>query len=282
MTLNQPPTPYAKPNPAAAASKSGLLDSMRSMVGDFLKKRSVGVADMIQLPHLDEKDLLENLKVRFKEEIVYTYIGDIVVSVNPFKHTGNDSKAVHDAYVAMDPRQPVTSLPPHIFCLVGQAYRKMREPNARSLSILISGESGAGKTEAMKLCISHLGAISSAASAATAGKRSTKGDTVATKLMKTNPIMEPIGNAKTVRNNNSSRFGKLVNVRFDAVARLSGTSIDTYLLEKSRISSPNMDERNYHFFFQVLEAETEHLPETSACLCCLVLCRRHLLFLTCR
>jgi myosin heavy subunit len=85
-----------------------------------------------------------------------------------------------------------------------------------------------------------------------------------------------------VRNNNSSRFGKLVDVRFDASARLSGTSIRTYLLEKSRISSPNMDERNYHFFFQVLEAETEHLPETSACLCCLVLCRRHLLFLTCR
>ena len=169
VTLNQPPAPRAKPNPAAAASKSGLLDSVMSMVGDFLKKKSVGFADMIQLPHLEEQDLLHNLNVRFSAEIVYTYIGDIVVSVNPFKHTGNDSKAVHDAYVAMDPSQAATSLPPHIFCLVGQAYSKMREQNARSLSILISGESGAGKTEAMKLCVAHLGAIASAKSAATAG-----------------------------------------------------------------------------------------------------------------
>jgi hypothetical protein len=257
MTLNQPPAPGAKPNPAAAASKSGLLDSMMSMVGDFLKKRSVGVADMIQLPHLEEKDLLDNLKVRFNAEIVYTYIGDIVVSVNPFKHTGNDSKAVHDAYVAMDPRQAVTSLPPHIFCLVGQAYSKMREPKARSLSILISGESGAGKTEAMKLCVSHLGAISSAASAATAGKRSTKGDTVASKLMKTNPIMEPIGNAKTVRNNNSSRFGKHFDIQFDWQGQIMGARTSTYLLEKPRIVQHMPGERNYHIFYMLSKANSE-------------------------
>ena len=257
VTLNQPPAPRAKPNPAAAASKSGLLDSVMSMVGDFLRKKSVGFADMIQLPHLEEQDLLHNLNERFSAEIVYTYIGDIVVSVNPFKHTGNDSKAVHDAYVAMDPSQAATSLPPHIFCLVGQAYSKMREQNARSLSILISGESGAGKTEAMKLCVAHLGAIASAKSAATAGIRATKGDTVATKLMKTNPIMEPIGNAKTVRNNNSSRFGKHFDIQFDWQGQIMGAFTSTYLLEKPRIVQHMPGERNYHIFYMLSKANSE-------------------------
>ena len=164
-----------------------------------------------------------------------------------------------------------TDLPPHIFQMAAEAYSELRE-HGKNQSIISSGESGAGKTENTKQVFFFLAQV--AATDAVAEIRN--------QLIASNYVLEAFGNAKTVRNNNSSRFGKLVDVQFDAVAQLSGTSIRTYLLEKSRISSPNMGERNYHFFFQVLEAETEHSPETSACLCCLVLCRRHLLFLTFR
>jgi len=159
-----------------------------------------------------------------------------------------------------------TDLPPHIFQMAAEAYSELRE-HGKNQSIISSGESGAGKTENTKQVFFFLAQVAATNAATDAAAA------IRDQLIASNYVLEAFGNAKTVRNNNSSRFGKLV---------LSGTSIDTYLLEKSRISSPNMDERNYHFFFQVLEAETEHLPETSACLCCLVLCRRHLLFLTFR
>ena len=167
-----------------------------------------------------------------------------------------------------------TDLPPHIFQMAAEAYSELRE-HGKNQSIISSGESGAGKTENTKqvfFFLAQVAATNATTDAATA---------IRDQLIASNYVLEAFGNAKTVRNNNSSRFGKLVRVWFDASARLSGTSIETYLLEKSRISSPNMGERNYHLFFQVLEAETEQLPETSTCLCCLMLCRRHLHFLTC-
>ena len=168
-----------------------------------------------------------------------------------------------------------TDLPPHIFQMAAEAYSELQE-HGTNQSIISSGESGAGKTENTKQVFFFLAQVAATNAATDAAAA------ISDQLIASNFVLEAFGNAKTVRNNNSSRFGKLVDVRFDASARLSGTSIRTYLLEKSRISAPNERERNYHFFFQVLEAETEQLPETSASLCCLMLCRRHLLFLTCR
>ena len=139
----------------------------------FFTAPIVGYPDMIKLPDLEEAALLDNLERRFRAEVVYTYIGDIVVSVNPFKQTGDSDWQVQSAYASRTPESQLSELPPHIFCLVSQAYARMRASSARSLSILISGESGAGKTEAMKLCVSHLGAIAAMAS----GHRSPMGTT---------------------------------------------------------------------------------------------------------
>ena len=202
----------------------------------FFKKADVGYSDMIKLPDLEDAQLRDNLERRFRAEMVYTFIGDIVVSVNPFKRTGNADPEVQRAYVDIPPHRQPTELPPHIFCLVSQAYARMRSAEARSLSILISGESGAGKTEAMKLCVSHLGALSTSDAAGGAGGgASSAADSIASRLMKTNPVMEPIGNAKTVRNNNSSRFGKHFDIQFDPSGRIIGAATSVYLLEKPRI-----------------------------------------------
>ena len=186
---------------------------------------------------------------RAQAEIVYTYIGDIVVSVNPFKRTGNSDAVVQERYVrALRHHEGPSALPPHIYCMVGNAYAAMRTSDTnKSLSILISGESGAGKTEAMKLCVSHLGAVS-----ATQGERGA--DSVAVRLMKTNPIMEPIGNAKTVRNNSSSRFGKHFDIQFDSDGLIIGALTSTYLLEKPRICKHMKGERNYHVFYMLCKA----------------------------
>ena len=136
--------------------------------------------------------------------MVYTYVGDIVVSVNPFKNTGCVGKGIRSKYKGASRR----SLPPHIYALVDHAYNEMMRNNM-SQSILISGESGAGKTEAMKICLTYIGEVSQ-----TKGKRVS--DEVAIRLMQTNPVMEALGNAKTIRNNNSSRFGKHFDVQFSA------------------------------------------------------------------
>ena len=133
---------------------------------------------------------------RSQFELVYTYVGDIVVSVNPFKNTGCYGKAIRTKFKGGVRR----TLPPHIYALVEHAYKEMNGSQI-SQSILISGESGAGKTEAMKICLTFICEVS-------AQKGQRVSDEVAVRLMQTNPVMEALGNAKTIRNNNSSRFGK--------------------------------------------------------------------------
>ena len=204
--------------------------------------------DLIKLVELEDHVLLDTLEERFNAEIVYTYIGDIVISVNPFKETGNADPHVQNRYTSLNLASQLRDLPPHIFCLVAQAHARMRSSN-KSVSILISGESGAGKTEAMKLCVAHLGAISGSGD-------DRHGDSIATRLMKTNPIMEPIGNAKTVRNNNSSRFGKHLDIQFDSAGCISGALTSTYLLEKPRITQHMAGERNYHVFYMLCKVCT--------------------------
>ena len=220
----------------------------------WFDRPTAGVDDMIALKELEQTHLMGNLQARFKEEAVYTYIGDIVVSVNPFKDTGNSTPDVQQRYVkAFQQRESPTKLPPHIYMLVGQAYAQMRDGTSKSLSVLISGESGAGKTEAMKLCVSHLGAVSDGVIGAGAGDDGGEGN-VAMRLMKTNPIMEPIGNAKTVRNNNSSRFGKHFDIQFDRGGKIVGANTSVYLLEKPRITNHMKGERNYHIFYMFCKA----------------------------
>ena len=174
--------------------------------------------------------------------MVYTYVGDIVVSVNPFKNTGCVGKGIRSKYKGASRR----SLPPHIYALVDHAYNEMMRNNM-SQSILISGESGAGKTEAMKICLTYIGEVSQ-----TKGKRVS--DEVAIRLMQTNPVMEALGNAKTIRNNNSSRFGKHFDVQFSANGVILGAFTSCYLLEKPRIVQHMTGERNYHVFYMLCKA----------------------------
>ena len=194
-----------------------------------------------------QETILGLLKDRFKKEIVYTYVGDIVVSVNPFKNVGCVGKAIRNKY-KKGGAQNAQLLMPHCYHLVDQTYSQMMMEQ-KSQSILISGESGAGKTEAMKICLTYIGEISVPAASAKKDE-----DPVASKLMQTNPVMEAIGNAKTVRNNNSSRFGKHFDIQFDEKGSILGAFTSSYLLEKPRITEHMKGERNYHVFYMICKS----------------------------
>ena len=213
----------------------------------FGKMKGYAYGDMCELPKLSEDAILDNLNLRFQGELVYTYVGDIVCSVNPFKNVGCVGKAIRQRYRGTQRHL----LPPHIYSLVDRCFTKMMAEQ-HSQSILISGESGAGKTEAMKICLAYIGELSSGKGKGGGGGG---GSSVADKLMQTNPVMEAIGNAKTVRNNNSSRFGKHFDVQFAGDGQILGAFTSSYLLEKPRIVQHLEGERNYHVFYMLCKAE---------------------------
>ncbi|KAJ8576758.1 hypothetical protein ON010_g2452 [Phytophthora cinnamomi] len=196
-----------------------------------------GVEDMRLLRYLNEPSILFNLKQRFTASKPYTYTNDIVIAVNPYKWIENlYGDHLHEPYL----RKPRDSLPPHVYSTSTAAYKHMTT-NEMNQSILVSGESGAGKTETTKIVMNHLASV--------AGGRKDK--TIA-KVIDVNPLLESFGNAKTTRNDNSSRFGKFTQLQFDGRGKLIGAKCETYLLEKSRVVSIAEGERNYHIFYQLL------------------------------
>ena len=211
------------------------------------KLTGAGANDMCNLQELTKDTILALLKDRFKKEIVYTYVGDIIVSVNPFKNVGAVGKAIRNRY-KKGGAQNAQLLMPHCYHLVDQTYAQMMLEQ-KSQSILISGESGAGKTEAMKICLTYIGEIS------VKKDKSDGPDPTAARLMQTNPVMEGIGNAKTVRNDNSSRFGKHFDLQFNEKGQILGAFTSTYLLEKPRITEHMRGERNYHIFYMVCKGD---------------------------
>ena len=208
------------------------------------------IEDMVKLGDLKEASILHNLRERFRRDDIYTKIGTILVSVNPFKIVNLYSPDILEAYaVAADKKgdggQDV--LPPHIFQLADQAYRNVISLQ-ESQSCLVSGESGAGKTEATKILLQFLTEMS----ARTASEDWGEQGRLQEQILKANPLMEAFGNAKTVRNNNSSRFGKYIEIKFNAhMGTIVGGSVTQYLLEKSRIVFQSKAERNYHIFYQL-------------------------------
>ncbi|CAB1316315.1 unnamed protein product, partial [Coregonus sp. 'balchen'] len=200
----------------------------------------VGVQDFVLLEnYTSEAAFIENLRRRFGEKLIYTYIGSVLVSVNPYKDLEIYSKAHMERYRGVS----FYEISPHIYAVSDNTYRAMRTER-RDQCILISGESGAGKTEASKKILQYY---------ATTCPVTDHMSTLRDRLLQSNPVLEAFGNAKTLRNDNSSRFGKYMDVQFDFRGAPIGGHILNYLLEKSRVVHQNHGERNFHIFYQLLE-----------------------------
>ncbi|XP_069790726.1 unconventional myosin-Ib isoform X2 [Narcine bancroftii] len=213
--------------------KTSLLDNM------------IGVGDSVLLEPLTEDTFLENLKKRFDHSEIYTYIGSVVISVNPYRPLSIYTPTKVEEYR----NRNFYELSPHIYALADEAYRSLRDQD-KDQCILITGESGAGKTEASKLVMSYIAAV--------CGKGA-EVNQVKEQLLQSNPVLEAFGNAKTVRNDNSSRFGKYMDIEFDFKGDPLGGVISNYLLEKSRVVKQPRGERNFHIFYQLLSGGSEDL-----------------------
>merc|ERR1712213_171142 len=198
--------------------------------------------DMANLTFLNDASVFWNLKVRYQVKLIYTYSGLFCVVVNPYKRFPIYSSTVVKMYLGKRRNE----VPPHLWAITETAYRNMLT-NTKDQSMLITGESGAGKTENTKKVISYLAMVASS------GKKSGKKVSLEDQIVATNPILESYGNAKTSRDDNSSRFGKFIRIHFNAAGKLAGCDIESYLLEKSRITQQQEVERSYHIFYQLLQ-----------------------------
>ncbi|KAJ6824987.1 myosin-6-like [Iris pallida] len=204
-----------------------------------------GVDDMTKLAYLHEPGVLQNLKSRYDLNEIYTYTGNILIAMNPFRRLPH----LYDSHIMGQYNGAAFGeLNPHPFAVADAAYRLMIKEGI-SQSILVSGESGAGKTESTKMLMRYLAYMG--------GRAEAEGRTVEQQVLESNPVLEAFGNAKTVRNNNSSRFGKFVEIQFDDRGKISGAAIRTYLLERSRVCQVSDPERNYHCFYMLCSAPPE-------------------------
>ncbi|XP_076298792.1 myosin heavy chain 10 isoform X5 [Lasioglossum baleicum] len=206
------------------------------------------VEDMAELTCLNEASVLHNLKDRYYSGLIYTYSGLFCVVVNPYKRLSIYTEKIMERYKGIKRHE----VPPHVFAITDTAYRSMLQ-DREDQSILCTGESGAGKTENTKKVIQYLAyvAASKPKSNATPSPALIIGE-LEQQLLQANPILEAFGNAKTVKNDNSSRFGKFIRINFDASGYIAGANIETYLLEKSRAIRQAKDERTFHIFYQLL------------------------------
>ncbi|XP_020236584.1 myosin-15 isoform X2 [Cajanus cajan] len=204
-----------------------------------------GVEDMTMLAYLNEPGVLYNLRRRYALNDIYTYTGSILIAVNPFTKLPH----LYDIHMMEQYKgAPFGELSPHVFAIADASYRAMMN-GGQSQSILVSGESGAGKTETTKLIMQYLTFVG--------GRAASDDRTVEKQVLESNPLLEAFGNARTVRNDNSSRFGKFVEIQFDSNGRISGAAIRTYLLERSRVVQITDPERNYHCFYQLCASERD-------------------------
>ncbi|XP_065430240.1 unconventional myosin-Ie-like isoform X1 [Chrysemys picta bellii] len=212
-----------------------------------------GVDDMVLLAKISEDAIVENLKKRFLDDYIFTYIGPVLISVNPFKQLPYFTDREIDMYQGAAQYEN----PPHIYALADNMYRNMLI-DGENQCVIISGESGAGKTVAAKYIMSYISKVSGGGP---------KVQHVKDIILKSNPLLEAFGNAKTVRNNNSSRFGKYFEIQFSRGGEPDGGKISNFLLEKSRVVSQNPGERSFHIYYQLLEGaspeQRENLGITS-------------------
>ncbi|XP_026538172.1 myosin-10-like isoform X3 [Notechis scutatus] len=208
------------------------------------------VEDMAELTCLNEASVLHNLKDRYYSGLIYTYSGLFCVVINPYKNLPIYTEQIVEMYRGKKRHE----MPPHIYAISETAYRSMLQ-DREDQSILCTGESGAGKTENTKKVIQYLAHV---ASSHKARKDHNVPGELEHQLLQANPILEAFGNAKTVKNDNSSRFGKFIRINFDVAGYIVGANIETYLLEKSRAIRQAKDERTFHVFYQLLVGAGEH------------------------
>ncbi|CAM0956704.1 unnamed protein product [Alopecurus aequalis] len=200
-----------------------------------------GVDDLMQLSYLSEPSVLYNLQYRYSQDMIYTKAGPVLVAVNPFKKV----KLYSNEYIKAYRNKTMDS--PHVYAIADSALREMKRDEVNQ-SIIISGESGAGKTETAKIAMQYLASLGG-------------GSGIEYEILQTNPILEAFGNAKTLRNDNSSRFGKLIEIHFSMTGRICGAMIQTFLLEKSRVVQCAVGERSYHIFYQLCAGAPPTLRE---------------------
>ncbi|KAL0803923.1 hypothetical protein Bca101_096413 [Brassica carinata] len=200
-----------------------------------------GVDDLMQLSYLNEPAVLYNLEYRYNQDMIYTKAGPVLVAVNPFKEVPLYGNSNIEAY------RKRSNESPHVYAIADTAIREMIRDEVNQ-SIIISGESGAGKTETAKIAMQYLAALGG-------------GSGIEYEILKTNPILEAFGNAKTLRNDNSSRFGKLIEIHFSETGKISGAKVQTFLLEKSRVVQCAEGERSYHIFYQLCAGASPTLRE---------------------
>ncbi|KAF1471810.1 Myosin-9, partial [Pygoscelis antarcticus] len=201
------------------------------------------VEDMAELTCLNEASVLHNLKERYYSGLIYTYSGLFCVVINPYKNLPIYSEEIVEMYKGKKRHE----MPPHIYAITDTAYRSMMQ------DFLYRGESGAGKTENTKKVIQYLAHVASSHKS-----KKDQGE-LERQLLQANPILEAFGNAKTVKNDNSSRFGKFIRINFDVNGYIVGANIETYLLEKSRAIRQAKEERTFHIFYYLLSGAGEHL-----------------------
>ncbi|TAQ89190.1 hypothetical protein B7494_g2481 [Chlorociboria aeruginascens] len=201
--------------------------------------------DMAELTHLNEASVVHNLHMRYQADLIYTYSGLFLVAINPYCTL----PIYTNEYINMYKGQTREETKPHIYAMADEAFRNLVE-EGENQSILVTGESGAGKTENTKKVIQYLAAVAHSDSPV---KNKIQHSNLSQQILRANPILEAFGNAQTVRNNNSSRFGKFIRIEFTRAGTIAGAFIDWYLLEKSRVVRLNAHERNYHIFYQLLK-----------------------------
>ena len=221
-----------------------------TLSADHLFSINAGTPDMVNLTTLDEESMVSNLQERFRAGLPYTLCGQICVSVNPFRWLPIYEESVINRYHSSS--NPFVTEPPHVYPVAHAALTRLQNGSDCSQSILVSGESGAGKTEATKICMKYLAQVDSMGS----GPASARARTLTDRVLQSSPILEAFGNAQTVRNDNSSRFGKFLQLRYSESVRQMGANIRTYLLERSRVVRPPHKEKNYHVLYALAGGAT--------------------------
>ncbi|KAK3341322.1 P-loop containing nucleoside triphosphate hydrolase protein [Lasiosphaeria hispida] len=230
---------------AGGAGQAGSSSKPKKATYDTTKKKEIGVSDLTLLSKVSNEAINDNLKKRFEGAEIYTYIGHVLVSVNPFRDLGIYTENVLDSYRGKNRLE----MPPHVFAIAEAAYYNMKAYKDNQC-VIISGESGAGKTEAAKRIMQYIANVS--------GGESGDIQQIKDMVLATNPLLESFGNAKTLRNNNSSRFGKYLQIHFNGVGEPIGADITNYLLEKSRVVGQITNERNFHIFYQFTKGASQN------------------------